>query len=296
MRRVRRVGAALALPVFVLLAVAANRPLLAADVPPRPSAGCKAAKFDVGRELQRRIDVDGVTRNYILDVPERLVPERPVPLLFDFHGFGHSAAGVWKVSRFKDLAAHDDFITVYPDGLPVHLLDSDAPGWQIFSIDGNRDLALVRRLLDQLEHTYCVDEARVFATGFSNGAFFSNILGCVMADRFAAIAPVSGGRLTVPCTPPRAVPVLIHHGRRDERIDVSQAHAMRDAWIETDGCREHASDGCEWYRECRDGATVEYCEDDGPHTWPEAATARIWDFFTQHPLPSSPSPPGRGPG
>ena len=107
----------------------------------------------------------------------------------------------------------------------------DGAGWEIFSIDGNRDLAFVTRLLDQLERTYCIDRARIFSTGFSNGAFFSNILGCTMADRFAAIAPVGGGRLTVPCMPTRAVPVLIHHGRKDARVDVDQARQTRDAWV-----------------------------------------------------------------
>jgi polyhydroxybutyrate depolymerase len=234
--------------------------------------------------LQRTIDVAGISRVYILDVPERVQPKTPVPLLFDFHGFGHSAAGVSSVSKFKQLAARDGFITVYPDGLPVHLLGQDAPGWEIFTVEGNRDLAFVTHVLDELERTYCIDRARVFATGFSNGAFFSNILGCVMADRFAAIAPVSGGRLTVPCNPPRGVPVLIHHGRKDARIDVQQGRQVRDAWVAKNGCQTHSTDACEWYRQCRDDVEVGYCEDDGEHYWPVAATERIWEFFKRHPM------------
>ena len=286
MRRLVGTGRALgAIAVAVLVATTAAH---AAEVPPRPSAGCAAATVQTGRELLRTIDVDGVTRTYILDVPERIHPRQPVPLLLDFHGFGHSAAGVWKVSGFKDLAARDGFITAYPDGLPVHLMGREAPGWEIFSVDGNRDLAFTKRLLDTLEQTYCIDEARVFVTGFSNGAFLANVLGCVMADRFAAIAPVSGGRITVPCTPSRGVPVIIHHGRNDDRVPVAQGREARDAWIKTDACREHASNGCEWHRGCRDGAEVEYCEDDGVHHWPVAATARIWEFFKEHPMPSPP--------
>ncbi len=256
----------------------------AATVPARPSAGCTAAAIEHGRALQRTIDVNGTPRAYILDVPESVQPQHAAPLLFDFHGFGHSANGVWQVSKFKDLAARDGFITVYPDGLPVHLMGHDGAGWEIFSTDGNRDLALVKRLLDTLERTYCIDRARVFSTGFSNGAFFSNILGCTMADRFAAIAPVSGGTLTVACHPSRAVPVLIHHGRKDERIPVDQARQTRDAWVATDGCHAHTSDTCDWYRGCRDGVEVGYCEDDGTHYWPLPATERIWTFFKQHPM------------
>jgi len=286
-----RAGLALAAAaVFLCVCGTAAR---AADVPARPSAGCEAAHEDTGREIHRTIEIDGVTRSFILDVPEQAKPKVPavpvpVPLLFDFHGFGHSAAGVWKVSGFRELAGRDGFITVYPDGLPVHLLGRDAPGWEIFTISGNRDLTFTAQLLDQLERTYCIDRARVFATGFSNGAFFSNLLGCVMADRFAAIAPVSGGGITVACAPPRGVPVIIHHGRQDELIDVRQARLERDAWIEKDGCREHVSDGCEWHRGCRDGAEVAYCEADGAHRWPAQATGRIWEFFRTHPLPKGP--------
>jgi polyhydroxybutyrate depolymerase len=257
----------------------------AVDVAPRPSAGCSVDTLETGRELQRTIDIDGTKRAYILDVPDSIRAKKPAPLLFDFHGFGHSAAGVWNVSGFKALAARDGVIVVYPDGLPVHLLGRDAPGWEIFKSEGNRDLALTAQLLDQLERTYCIDQARVFATGFSNGAYFSYLLACRMADRFAAIAPVSGGQVAVECNPRRAVPVLIHHGRQDDLVPIAQARAARDAWVQRDGCRAQASNGCERHRECRDGSEVEYCEGDFAHHWPPEATERIWEFFRAHPMP-----------
>lgn len=280
--------AASALLAAVVIASAGNAAASSADIAPLPSTGCSTSAIEHGRELQRTIEVNGTSRAYILDVPDSVQAQRPVPLLFDFHGFGHSAGGVWQVSKFKELAVRDGFITVYPDGLPVHLMGHDGAGWEIFSVDGNRDLAFVTRLLEELERTYCIDGARIFSTGFSNGAFFSNLLGCAMADRFAAIAPVSGGTLTVPCTPSRAMPVLIHHGRKDSRVAVDQARQTRDAWVEKDGCHEHSSDACEWYRGCRDGAEVGYCEDDGDHHWPLPATERIWEFFRKHPLAAGP--------
>ncbi len=262
-----------------------------AEVAPRPSAGCNAAAIEKGRELHRTIDVNEVKRAYILDVPERIQPGTPAPLLFDFHGFGHSATGLWQVSGFRQLAASEGFITVYPDGLPVHLLGRDAPGWEIFSVQSNRDLAFTVRMLDELERGYCIDRARVFATGFSNGGFFSNVLACTMADRFAAVAPVSGGRITVECSPDRGVPVLIHHGRNDGLVDVSDARQARDAWVAHDRCHEQDQTECETHRQCRDGADVEYCEDDGGHRWPPAATARIWAFFRAHPMSDAPETP-----
>jgi poly(3-hydroxybutyrate) depolymerase len=114
-----------------------------------------------------------------------------------------------------------------------------------------------------------------------------------MADRFAAVAPVGGGPLRVPCNPSRGVPVLIHHGRNDELISISIAHAGRDGWIETNGCKESLREGCERHRSCRDGAVVEYCEGDQGHTWPRDATGRIWRFFTEHPMREKPMRPER---
>src|SRR5262249_48290341 len=99
--------------------------LLAFDGPahadPRPSAGCKLTDIERGGRLEPSIDVGGQRRAYILDVPASAKTATPVPLIFDFHGFGHSAAGLWQVSGFRPLAEKEGFITVYPQGLPVKL-------------------------------------------------------------------------------------------------------------------------------------------------------------------------------
>jgi len=289
-----RLGLALGLAVGWVIAV---WPVRAAGVAPLASVGCQAASLTNGDRLERSISIGGVQRSYILDVPPNVKPRAPVPLLFDFHGLGHSAAGVWKVSGFRALARRDGFITVYPDGLPVTLRGGgrtfEGKGWEIASVDHNRDVEFTTRLLDQLEREYCIDRSRVFSTGFSNGAFFSNLLGCARADRFAAIAPVSGGRLTVPCAPPRGVPVIIHHGRQDDRVAIEQARLARDAWVRIDQCRERADASCEVHRDCRDGAVVEFCEGDFAHHWPTEATARIWEFFRAHPMPVQRTAGGR---
>ena len=45
-------------------------------------------------------------------------------------------------------------------------------------------------LLDQIESEYSVNTSRVYATGYSDGAFMDFRLGCQLADRIAAIATV----------------------------------------------------------------------------------------------------------
>ncbi len=275
----------------------APTPANARQVPARPSAGCKRSTLETGRRLERTIDVGGTERRYILDVPDELEPGEPVPLLFDFHGIGHSGAGVWDVSGFRALAPRERFITVYPDGAPVSFSRGERTfagrGWEIRTLEGNRDVAFTLALLDRLEREFCIDRARVYASGFSNGGYFSHVLACARADRFAAIAPVGGGWLTWPCKPSRAVPVMIHHGRQDQVIDVAEARRAEHAWREIDACAnggpdEPAAEGttCVTANGCASGATVVYCEGDFAHRWPADATERIWEFLRSHALPA----------
>ncbi len=249
-----------------------------------PSGGCALEKVEAGSRLERSVEVAGTTRRYLLDVPDSVSPKHPAPLVFFFHGFGHSAVGLEQNSGFTPIAASAGFITVYPDGLPVHLLGRDGSGWEFFTAD-NRDVAFVKAMLQQIESEYCIEPSRVYSTGFSNGGFFSNLLACEMADRIAAIAPVGGGRIATNCSPSRPVPVIIHHGSNDSVVPIDAARATRDQWAKLDGCGEPTeSDGCRRYSGCRSGADVVYCENDGDHRWPPQAAERIWKFFEQHPL------------
>lgn len=256
-----------------------------------PSPGCGNAPAETGRRIEKRITVGGIDREYILDVPENLAPADPVPLLFDFHGFGHSGAGVWKVSEFKQLAEKDRFITVYPTGLPITLelrgRSQTGPGWQMHAGDDNRDVAFTLAMLADIEQRHCIDRDRVYSTGFSNGAYFSNLLGCTQSERFAAVAPVAGAGVRGECRPARPVPVIIHHGTADELISIERARASRDQWLAANGCNPSGdtlagAPLCQRNTSCRGGAVVVYCEEDFAHRWPPQATERIWTFLKAH--------------
>jgi poly(3-hydroxybutyrate) depolymerase len=108
-----------------------------------------------------------------------------------------------------------------------------------------------------------------------------------MSDRFAAVAPVGGGPIRGGCSPSRPVPVMIHHGRRDELIELGYARLGRDLWIEANGCDKTdaapALASCQTVPGCAAGAAVVYCEGDYAHSWPPGAAAQIWNFFEKHP-------------
>jgi polyhydroxybutyrate depolymerase len=276
--------------VCIFFVIATFASTAGATVAPRPSAGCRETTVATGRRIERTITIAGTERGFILDVPTSVTPGTPVPVLLDFHGFGHSGAGVWKVSKFRELAEAERFMTVYPEGVEIQFSHRDkvyqGTGWELAATHGNSDLRFATAALDRLEAEYCIDRNRVFATGFSNGAYFSHLLGCMMADRIAAIAPVSGGKRPTPCAPVRPVPALIFHGRQDDIISVADARAARDSWVQGNGCGASAGDACQVYAGCREGADVEYCEGDFAHRWPPEATARIWEFLQRHPMGS----------
>lgn len=251
---------------------------------PQPSSGCSIAAAGRAelRGAEREIIVDGERRTFILDVPRAAIERAPAPLLLDFHGFEHSAAGVWRVSEFKDLAAQRGFLTVYPQGLTVRLLGREGAGWEIFRVEGNRDLRFVEELIRNVSEEYCVDLRRVYATGFSNGGFLTHLIACQLADRIAGIAPVGAGLVDVRCMPARPVRVIIHHGVRDERVSIGRARALRDQWLSLNGCgpgAEKREDGCAVYQGCKSGGAVVFCEADLGHHWPKGAGERIWSFF-----------------
>jgi polyhydroxybutyrate depolymerase len=80
---------------------------------------------------------------------------------------------------------------------------------------GGPDLAFIGALLDTVETSVCIDEARVFVAGLSNGAMMTSAIACELADRVAAVAPVAGLSAFDGCHPSRPVPIIAFHGTAD---------------------------------------------------------------------------------
>jgi polyhydroxybutyrate depolymerase len=62
----------------------------------------------------------------------------------------------------------------------------------------------------------------------------TSTLGCVMADRLAAIAPVAGARFDAGCAPSRPLPVLAFHGTADPIVAFDGGTSARGGSLQFD--------------------------------------------------------------
>jgi polyhydroxybutyrate depolymerase len=87
------------------------------------------------------------------------------------------------------------------------------------------DIAFFNQLLDKLSSEYSVDTTRIYATGLADGGFMDVRLGCEMADRITAIAPV-GAEMPkkLNCLPSRPMSVLLINGTDDPIVKYNGGH------------------------------------------------------------------------
>jgi polyhydroxybutyrate depolymerase len=253
----------------------------AADQPaqegaPVPSAGCgTAAAVASGRFT---IDVSDTARDYILELPDDYDSSRPYRLIFGWHPRGGTAeqvangfgGGFYGLERLAEGSA----IFVSPEGIDE--------GW---ANPGGRDIAFLDAMLGRLEGELCIDQSRIFSTGFSYGGMMSLAVGCARGDVFRAIAPMSGA-LYSGCEDGAApIAMLGFHGVDDTLVPLANGVAGRDVFVERNGCEPEGSavdvDGCLSFQGCAEGSPVTWCEFDGGHTPAPGSAQPIWDFFSQ---------------
>jgi polyhydroxybutyrate depolymerase len=277
------------------------------------AAGCGHAHA-TGSSVET-LTSDGRERSYRLYLPPAYDGRRLLPLVLDFHGFAGIARDQEAYTAFKHKAEAEGFITVTPDGSGEpqrwYLAGTRLPGY-------TDDVAFVRQLIDSLEASLCVDPARVYATGISNGGGFASLLGCELNDKIAAIAPVAGELFVAPrCLGKTAIPVVAFHGTDDPVVSFTgrgggqlgvtfgDVRGTMKQWAAFNGCNPAPSSQriaadvvLESYGGCARGADVHlYVIEGGGHTWPGAidipglgktthsisATDLIWRFFAAHP-------------
>lgn len=282
-------------PTAPSVGVTASAATEAAPVAPAARAAadppdCAGAPRGTGTTVN--VATEGGPRSALLHLPPHWRDVR-LPLVVALHGSGGDGSFMESYSGLSRLADKAGFAVVYPS----------APG-RVWAYGTDRDVAFIDELLDQLAGRACVDASRVYVTGVSNGGGMTARLGCRLAERVVAIAPVAGGYKALPtCTPKQPVSVLEIHGTADSVVPYGGAAPdyrgsvtrYLQGWLRMDRCRGrvqrstvNASTQRLRWTGCAAGTTVQHLRLFGaPHTWPgvsprdpwPAAEEMIWDFF-----------------
>ncbi|UYY57283.1 alpha/beta hydrolase family esterase [Sphingomonas sp. S2-65] len=261
----------------------------------------------------QRVVIGDTGRSLLLHVPSGYT--KRAPLVFLLHGSTGTGAQMLAESKLAETADRHGFLVAAPD---AGIAEGKGFVWNIPGVptvtgkvpgpNDPDDVAFLTEAAQWLGTLGCADASRVYVTGLSGGGRMTSWLGCVAADRFAAIAPVVGLRAGNPspvdprfpdpktCQPSRPMPVIAFAGGRDTTNPVEGGGApywqypMRTAearWADLNGCRRPrptvSAGGIEehGYTECRSGAeVVARIDSQAGHSW-VADNEAMWAFFAR---------------
>jgi poly(3-hydroxybutyrate) depolymerase len=270
---------------------------------------CASPTWSTG-DTTVHLTVDGLDRQYILHVPPAYTGAERVPLVVDMHGFG--AAGARQEVRsggWKEKADEEGFIVAFPTGSPIPV-EVGIGGAEWSAGDGSipapsavDDVGFIRKLVATIESEGCVDSARIYATGVSNGGAMAHWLGCEATDLFAAIAPVDSDIMGHPCNPSRSIPVVFFRATDDTTAPYGGGEVLPgvtapgalisfEEWRTHDACTGgpvRTNSYCSTYASCDRGSEVVLCslapdpggpplDHGGSYSYPFANGFKLVDF------------------
>jgi polyhydroxybutyrate depolymerase len=254
-----------------------------------PSAGC--GKATTLTSARASIDVNGKTREYILALPSNYDQDHPYKLIFGWHPWGGSAQMVASGGYFGlKNQSNNQAIFVAGEGQDYQ---NNGLGW---GNAGGEDFDFLQAMLERFRSELCIDENRIFSTGFSFGAMFSFSLGCQSDSMLRAIMPMAGNATTSGgcASGTRSVAVMSFIGVDDSLLSghrqAVKTYATRDGCTtQTEEMSPSWCDGlaqsnlpctCVSYLGCKDGYPVVECEYKAGHQQ-APNPGPIWDFLAQ---------------
>ena len=273
------------------------------------------------QDREEVVKVNGSPRTIQVHLPADYSKKKRYAVVLVLHGIGGDGSLVARISHFNKTADQFGFIVVYPNsrdgrwtaapdagvrtigpiGRRRSILDDMARAPRADDVGGNplNEMPFFNDLLDQIESEYSVDVSRIYATGYSDGAFMDFRLGCQMSDRIAAIATVGAvlpESLAESCSnwSWRAVPLLMMNGTDDPMVPyrgrmsnsvgfyLLPANETLKQWAKINSCGQKPQrttiapktpggleTRVETYTDCSEGATaILYSIEKGGHTWP----------------------------
>jgi polyhydroxybutyrate depolymerase len=218
---------------------------------------------------------------------------------------------VLNFGKLNRLAAEDDFLVAYPQGLGGHWNDGRGVDRYVAQREHVDDVGFLASLIDDLIEKRAVDPKAVFIVGVSDGAMMAHRFACEQSAKLRGFTAVVGAmpynvaRRRARCGKD-PLSVLMINGTEDPIVPweggtvsfdkqelgrVLSAERTFELWARHDGCRDVAvtmipdfvpSDGTRIERrqalECRDRSKVELFAVQGAgHSWPSG-----WQYLPEH--------------
>ncbi|MFH1422945.1 MAG: PKD domain-containing protein [Planctomycetota bacterium] len=229
---------------------------------PNEEIGSRGSGGEVGLQ-SKTITVGGIQRSFQLYVPETYDWYEPIPVLVYLHGAGGSSSegiSLWQ----SDASAYYLIVATPQSGVVDGTYKWDFAD----TSNTSEDIDFIQAMLDYIEDDYNVAIKREYSVGFSNGAFYSIVLGLKLSRRLAACCSHSGGLTGYTYVyPSRLIPIYLIHGEADATVPIvrsEDAYSNFTAW----------------------GIEVRFDRLPGVgHNYVRSKNADIWTWFTNHPLP-----------
>ena len=186
------------------------------------TSGCGQTHLFDGVTQYRFLSSWNTTRSYGIHLPSNYSATEQYPLILGFHGSSSIGFFFEADTRLDEAQYTGNKIMVYPNGLGGAWAGAD---YSVSSVP--QDLQFVWDMLADIRSNFCIDSARIYATGLSIGGGFVNTIACndTVGGEFAAFAPASGSFYTDNsgvhdgCAPARSLtPMLEFHGGADTDV------------------------------------------------------------------------------
>ncbi len=237
----------------------------------------------------------GANREYIIDIPANYDPSRPYRLIFSWHqAYGSANGNATGLHPAGDGPNFDAKNYAY-FGLHREATAANQPaifvapaGIGNFPWDFTRDSALFDALLALVNENLCIDESRVFTTGFSFGAMMSYSLSITRSAKLRGAVTMAAANYNLPGqpSPMDGAPPIAYFGitgMSDGTCPWVNSEAQKRGGkycvlthAEDNGCTvpsniETAMVGgkkfvCYDFQGCKAGYPVKACTFDGQHT------------------------------
>ncbi len=255
------------------------------------------------------IEVNGVEREFRLSVPSS-DQGTSLPLVIAFHGGTDSQEDFAQQEQFDQLGEQEKFIMAYA----IAEQDRTAAEGEWFlntAATSKEDNNFTEAIVEELSGSYCLDQDRLYAIGYSLGAMFTYEIACQLNHRFAATASFAGTMPVSPesCDIASGIGILHIHGKLDYIIyyhqdwdwkdgehegvgTMSEVPNLIDYWAEKSSCQANAvetslTEEHVIHSDCIDGVIIEhYGLQIWDHNWPgevggEPTYELMWNFLSQ---------------